>query len=276
MRDTFKRKSAALARSAGRFLLAGGLGLVVPAVAFASPMTFTVTGTGSQSQGMSGVSGSPFWWIDATGGVTGASVSPYGFDLYAGQGVTGIPDPWTGSLLTSSAFTLADGETLNVAMSLLSRRSDDYYSLGFAVLLEDSTIKAVLANVRPDGIEHFGDLPNPPDVNFTRPGPTVAYSQNSGPMDDGFALGGSQYGQQSLIGSCLVRTCETSILSSITPGAGTYQLLFGTFGIGSGSALAVTSITTSADTSVPEPGTLALLAIPVALGFARRRGWRRA
>src|SRR5262249_31884777 len=162
-------------------------------------------------------------------------------------------------------FTLGDGEALNVALTLLSTVSDNWYGLGFAVLLEDSTVTAILASSRPDGIGHFGDLPHPTDVDFNKPRSDVAFKATSGPISSNFQLGG-MFGPSGLIGSCQFLVCETSILSSITPGAGTYQLLFGSFELdgrsGSAvSALAVTDVSTTGPKTVPQPATLLLLGL---------------
>jgi hypothetical protein len=265
MRHPFKRDRTAAAIAAAFLLFV--LGFVAPPTASASPMSFSVMGTGGSSPALPPVSDSPFSWIDSSGGLTGAAVAPFGFDLFQGPGINGIPDGVTGSLLTSSAFTLGDGETLNVALTLLSTVSMNFDALGFAVLLEDSTVKAILANSRPDGIGHFGDLAHPKEVDFNGPGPDVAFKATPGTINSTFQLGSRTYGQSGIIFSCQSIVCETSILSSITPGAGTYQLLFGTYSFGSTSALAVTDVSTS----VPEPATIVLLALPVAFLFTRRR-----
>jgi len=257
------------------FFLVGAIILTIPQRAPASPISFSVDGTGAQSPGIPAISNSPFWWIDSRGGVTGAAGAPFGFDLFQAPGINGIPDGWTGSLLTSSAFTLGDGETLNVALTLLSTMSDNWYGLGFAVLLEDSTVTAILASSRPDGIGHFGDLVHPPDADFNKPGSDVAFKATSGPISSNFQLGGRTYGPSGFFGSCEFHVCETSILSSTTPGAGTYQLLFGSFDlVGAGpavNALAVTDVSTTVPKTVPQPATLLLLGLPIAMHFVRRR-----
>ena len=250
------------------------LALGLSNVAFGAPLTFSVTGTGSFSQPVSGFTDSPFWWIDTTGGVSGDPVNQLGFDVFVGPGVTGIPPFMTGSFLMSSPFTLVDGETLSVAMSLVSLFPENFDALGFGLLLENSTVQAVLANSRPDGIRHFGDLAHPQEVDFTPPGPGVTYTGQSKSISSPFTLGAFEYGQQFLPDgtpsafSCHSHICETDIVSSVTPGAGTYQLLFGSYG--ETSALAVTAVTTS----VPEPGTLSLLGVPVLLQIWRRRRQR--
>ncbi len=272
--DLGLRRARTLEVRGARIVAIALLALGLADLAVADPLTFGVTGTGAFSQPVSGFSDSPFWWIDTTGGISGDPVNQFGFDLFVGPGVTGIPSQVSGSYLMSSAFTLADGETLSVAMTLLSAVSENFFGLGFGLLLEDSTVQAVLANSRPDGIRHFGDLPHPPEVDFTPPGPGVTYTAHSKAISSPFTLGSIEYGQQFLpdgtvmVGSCHFRICETDIVSSVTPGAGTYQLLFGSYG--QQSALAVTGVTTS----VPEPGTLSLFGVPVLLQIWRQRRQR--
>jgi hypothetical protein len=272
--DLRSRRARTLKARGARILVTCLLALGLSNLAFGAPLTFSVTGTGSFSQPVSGLTDSPFWWIDTTGGVSGAPVNQCGFDIFVGPGVTGISPFMTGSFLTSTPFTLVDGETLTVAMTLLSLFPENFDALGFGLLLENSTVQAVLANSRPDGITHFGDLPHPQEVDFTPPGPGVTYSGQSKSISSPFTLGAFEYGQQFLpdgtpsVFSCHSHICETDIVSSVTPGAGTYQLLFGSYG--QTSALAVTAVTTS----VPEPGTLSLLGVPVLLQIWRRRRQR--
>ena len=91
MREPFRRNKARRATGMVLFFLVSAISTAVPYEASASPMTFSVNGTGAVASGFPAISTSPFWWIDSTGGVSGAAVDPFGFDLFQGPGVNGIP-----------------------------------------------------------------------------------------------------------------------------------------------------------------------------------------
>ncbi len=269
----------------------GILGCV--SVAHAGPITsFTVSGTGGASAPVSGLSDQPFMWADYTGGVSGAStLAAYGFNPT--PGFPSLLDASVGSFLLSSTFDMNDGDVLTVDMSIFTANADkDHF--GFALLIEDSTLRAVLANIRADGETTPIDMPHPEDWNFVPPSPGVATSVQTlgiGEMPV-FTLGGAEYGTRndpSYCGGGSLPGCQTNVNSSFAPGAGTYQLLFGVLSWGGGTdatkptGIAVSAsveeparlgIASLAPVSVPEPSALPLFGCGL-LGLAIARTLRR-
>jgi len=248
------------------------LGLPAMARADSLGLTYIVTGTGGLSQATPGLSNAPFWSIDTSapgGQVTGSVLVPYGFDAFTsalpiGSGV--FPAFETngvlGSFLLSSSFMLNADESASVSFSALTNSAQPYFDLAFGALLRNGSVAAILGVVRPDGFNVWSDMPGPSSSRYPLPSPGVSSTiATSGPRN--LVLDGVQYGQPSKPGDCFDR-CITEVTSTLTPGAGSYQLLFGVFG--APHALAVTSV------SVPEPGTLGLIGVGLlALGFSRRR-----
>src|SRR5581483_6573919 len=103
---------------------------------------------------------------------------------------------------------------------------------------------AVLSDIGPDGSRGFGDFvfgqKAPPSAGVTN---TVLNTSN-GEVGNPFTLGSYQYNGAPTNPNSL--NTSTQLLSSYTPGAGTYQLLFGAFFQGtyvpSESAIAVQSV----------------------------------
>jgi len=251
-------------------------GLACSACADSLSLTYTVMGSGGQSQPIAGFSDSSFWWVDSTGTTPGSVLTGYGFDPVPpgpGQSPFFINQYASGSLLLSSSFTLTGTETLAVDFSSLWKNNQPWYEAEFALLLQNSHVVAVLADVRPDGINHTGDFGSMPGTAYATPSPGVTTSTTRANTTV-VTLGGISYGQNSnQLGECVANggACMTLIASSITPGAGDYQLLFGAFNLGSPSgpsALALNLV------SVPEEGTLADLLVMAALALAWIM-WRR-
>jgi len=233
----------------------------------------------------------PFPWIDWTGNVPGSEFTSYGFNpVLPASGSTFNPSLGTGSLLLSSPFSLDAWSTLSVTTSVFTASIATFNNVGFALLLEDSALKAVLANVRPDNINHFGDFGFIPGTVYAPPSPGVMTTVSvHGPEAlTGVSLGGATYGQVLGPADCLgaggpgAGNCLTTVTSVVTPGAGAYQLLFGVydlFGFGSDrqydesgllridrpTALAVMAV------NVPEPDSFLLLVLALG-GLAL---WRR-
>ena len=239
-------------------------------LANAEPITYSVTGTGG-SAFVSQLSDSPVLWMDSAGGTAGGALSAFGFNpvvAEAGGSVWGVDYGSGGSYALSSQFTMNAGEILNVDFSVFTRHASPWQDIGFALLLEDSAVVAVLGNVRPDGVLHYGGLGSRPGTRLATASSGVSLSMTRTAIGS-FELGGVQYGTVSDTGDCF-GNCRTNISSSYTPGAGTYQLMFGAYGSaenGKPTAVAVTSA------RVPEPGTLALLGFGLATlrAFRQRR-----
>jgi len=147
----------------------------------------------------------------------------------------------------------------------------------FALLLRDGMATAVLVNTDAEGRFYFGSYlaENPsspyyiPDRQYTPVSAGVTttmapygytYWQGQGtnpllPVD--VTLGGVRYWDNPQAGfDC---GCSLDVTSTYTPGAGTYQLLFGVYDYGgTGAALAVTNVDAN---RVPEPSSIVLLGI---------------
>lgn len=259
-----------------------GLGAVAMAFAYApaasaATITFTAIGSGGQSGPVAGFSDSSFWWADTTGGVSGAALSAYGFNPVTpspGGGVWGVDYGAPGSYLLSSEFDLVANESLTIDLSVMTSHSSAWDDIGFAVLVQDSTVRAVLANTRPDGINHIGDFGSIPGTTLTPVSQGVASTVSTGDFLMPAVIGTGTYGQVTGPGDCFSGRCVTNITSSITPGAGTYQLIVGSFGPSGPytgpSAVAVKAVNT------PEPGTLILIGLGIAgSGLGRRLSQRR-
>jgi hypothetical protein len=196
-------------------------------------ISYTVSGHGGLSQPILAFRNSSFWWADSV--VEGTVVPPdfpatLGFHVRQGGGG---PKPNTkGSVLLSSSFSLAATEVLAVQLSVFTGHANPFSDVGFALLLKHSMLNAILANLRPDNIRHFDDLPHPPSEDFTPPSANVLQCALPHPISNSFELAGSTYGPPLNPGGCH-GNCATDVTASVCPGAGTYQLLFGVFGGGS-------------------------------------------
>ena len=187
---------------------------------------YTVTGRGGQA--FTGARPRPqaFFWLDNTGGVPASVLATYGFNLFPGGNDVWIVSS-SGSLLLSCPFQLSAGQRLTVKVTAITAHSYPFEDTAFAILLKNSQVQADLFALRPDGINHVGDLGPVPGTVFPPPSPGVTTTPViGGPVK--VVLGGIQYGNVVDPGDCS-HNCSTEVTMADVPGAGTYQLLFGMF-----------------------------------------------
>jgi hypothetical protein len=189
---------------------------------------YTITGRGGQA-----FTGVPphqqtFLWLDNTGGVPASVLVAYGYNLFPGG-----TDFWiassSGSLLLSCPFQMNTGQKLTVKATAITAHSFPAVDVAFAILLKNSQVQANLFALRPDGVNHVGDI-GAPGSDFPPPSPGVTTTPvTGGPVK--VLLGGIQYGNVVDAGDCS-SNCSTEITTNDIPGAGTYQLLLGMFVVG--------------------------------------------
>src|SRR4051812_28406672 len=190
----------------------------------------TITGTGGTSSAVPGFSSSSFEWIDNTGNVNASTLSSiFGYNVFQ----SGSGEPGTGSLLLSNPFAVGVGSAINLSMSLFTAENTgaSFNELGFAVLLQNSQVVAILAASRPDGINHIGDFGSFSSVTFQGPSSgvtTTSTTHLNGSDLPVMTLGSQTYGTLEDPTHCFLN-CLTDINSTYTPGAGTYQILYGSF-----------------------------------------------
>lgn len=265
-------------------------------------LTYSVSGSGGISAPQAPLGSNSFTWIDNTGGVSGSLFGQDGFNPLTAY----VPTDWVGSTLLSNPFSLGGQDTLSVTATMFSQQwfsagLGNLDTNGFALLLEGSTVKAILFDSRPDGGHDMLNIAGPPGYSFQLPTSNVAYDLNHKVGDPlhydsvDVTLGGTNY--YPLIPPPLNQlstycgygppqsdggeVCSSITTSSFTPGAGTYQLLFGMFSLtgqaleanGGGpqtpAALAVDTVTI---TRVPESASWlsAMLLITAIFGAAAR------
>lgn len=232
-------------------------------VASADGLNYTVMGYGGLSPAVTQVSQNSFWWAASdtpSSTVPGSVLTSYGFDPLAGvvRGVTPAPyshnDLYTGSLLLSTPFTVNGAQRLTINFGEVTARGFDYGNFEFAVLVQNSQTAAILGLVAPVVPGAVTDEPYPGTVlTPVSPGVQVTTDYFNAGYPDSFQLGSTQFGgpignNQNLY--CNNSPCQGQFTSSYTPAAGSYQLLFGSFGNGNNFPAAVTV----ESVSVPEGG----------------------
>lgn len=254
--------------------------LTCPALASALDLTYSVQGFGGTSQPQGPFTDS-FPWIDWTGGVPGSELTSYGFNpVLPGTDVQYHPDFAGGSLLLSSPFMVDGASTLTVTTALLTSFSPyEPTDVGFTLLVREGANPTVLSNLRQNGDTTFftyfqgGETP----WNVFTPssdGVTTTYTTDGPTALTGMVLGDREYGRILRTGDCSA-DCLTTVTSTVTPGAGTYQLLFGVYDLFKASdrrfeegrrmdpsiALAVKGV------AVPEPSSLVFLVMSLGAVF---------
>ena len=141
-------------------------------IVFLLGLPASVSGYGGLSQPIAGFSTEPFAWIDWIGDVPGSVLMSQGFNpVLPGPGFAYKPSVSEagGSLLLSSPFNINAGSTLTVTTSVFTAIRPNLDNIGFALLLQDSSLKTILSNVRSDNINHFGDFGALPGTIYTSP-----------------------------------------------------------------------------------------------------------
>jgi hypothetical protein len=233
--------------------------LAVSVTADAAPLTFSVHGTGGSAGPLAGVSDTGFMWVDGTGDADASSL--YGFSPTGASGWDAY-----GSFLLSDLFNVgAEGATLSLSMLLMNSvaPSSSWGDVGFALLISDDAIVAILANARSNGYNYLGDSGPFPPVMLAAASPGVLVNQTA-PDLAALVVGGQSYGPGVNPISCGLH-CYQAIGSSYTIGSGNYQLLVGQYQ-GTRAGLALTKAEVDA---VPEPAT-GLMLVMAACGAAAR------
>lgn len=159
-------------------------------------------------------------WVDTAGGAPWSALASYNFPLMPGNNWTGTT---FGSFLLSAPIAIAANQKLTVIAILATAHYDPYWDVGFALLVQGSTVAEVLFALRPDGVDQNGDIG--PNVFYAKPSAGVVVTPKvQGPAN--LVLDGINYGPPVNAGSGQVSTVVTAVSS---PAASTYQLLFGMF-----------------------------------------------
>ena len=250
--------------------------LTLPALARGEPITFSVTGSGGFSHAIENLHDNGFWWADVTGGVSSNTYGATGFQIAPAASAAGFNREAFGSMLLSSPIAVAEGEALSVSAKIFAGQYQSFLTntFGFAVLLKDGALSAVLAAMRPDG-QTFGDRdifpPFPGSYIYAAPSSGVVTTQATSPGPY-FMLNGQTYNDPNALTTtnttCAGGPCLTAVTSTMRPGAGTYQLLVGafTFSQQHHMGVAVTEV------SVPEVDLATLFAVGVGvLALVRSR-----
>jgi hypothetical protein len=167
--------------------------------------------------------GGKVWWIDNAGTQPWSDIQQYGFNLPPNFPSSGTLPAFIGSFLLSERFHLNSGQALTVTTSIITAHFEDYFDVGFGVLLQQGQALSVLFALRPDGVEQFGDMPPTGPLTFAQSGPNVVFTPTFiQSAVNTVILGGVNYavGQNA-------QHPATDLTSVCTPGVGEYQLLFG-------------------------------------------------
>lgn len=169
------------------------------------------------------------WWLDNSAGKPWSDIAAYNFNA-----IPGATFDWksaaTGSYALSEKFNVTAGQELAIAATLASAHRQPYWDFGFALLVQGTSLKKVLFNLRPDGNNIFGDMG--PTVLLAPPSPDVTVQSVAQDLNHnvlqatGIVAGGVNYGQHIDVGN---GNLATYLSSSCTPVPGEYQILFGIF-----------------------------------------------
>jgi len=120
--------------------------------------SYTVSEHGGMSQALPQLSSDLFWWLYNS---EGGSRSAFSTQEYAPSTAALFVPLWSGSVLPFSSFSLDGRDTLPVRAVKVAPQPGEIDTVGFASLLQDSALAAVLFNGRPDSGISRGDIPSP-------------------------------------------------------------------------------------------------------------------
>jgi hypothetical protein len=174
-------------------------------------------------------------WLDTSGGTPWSAVDAATSHWNLLPHATADWRPLaTGSFATTSHFHLGAHQAVTVDATLLTAHVQPFNDVGFALLLSGSLVKAVLFARRPDNNVEWGDQGPPQELTFAE----TSASVNLTPTAVGapvVQLGTVPYGSLIDTSSCVGNNgCACQLTAVCTPGAGSYSLLFGMFGIPAG------------------------------------------
>ncbi|MGC0779030.1 MAG: hypothetical protein WCD68_17655 [Candidatus Acidiferrum sp.] len=237
--------------------------LAFAGVASADNLNYIVTGYGGLSPAVTQVSQNAFWWAasnTSSSTVSGSVLTTYGFDPLSGTSASGFtPAPYsenglyTGSLLLSTPFTVNGAQGLTLTWGEVTAAGFDYGNFEFAVLLQNSQTVAILGLVAPVVPGSTSDEKEPGTIlTPVSSGVQVTTQYYNSGYPGTFQLGSTEFGEatNNQNGYCNNSPCQGQFTSSYTPAAGSYQLIFGSFGNGNNFPAAVTV----ESVSVPESG----------------------
>ena len=162
------------------------------------------------------------WFVDKFGDTPWAEIEKLGFNLLPGN-----PNPnqllsaFKGSFLLSEPFHISDGQSIAVTatVAIAGFKDNNYWDVGFGLLLQGGKVKDVLFAIRPDGITQITDNEGPVGMfQLAAPTDPSGFQPSQASLSNIF-VGGVDYS----------KGLGTYITSSIEPGAGDYQLVFGMF-----------------------------------------------
>ena len=110
------------------------------------------------SQALPQLSSDLFWWVYNS---EGGSRSAFSAQEYAPSTAAPFFPLWRGSVLPSASFSLNGRDTLPGRTVKVVPQTGEIDTAGFASLLQDSALAAVLFTGRPDSGIRRGDIPSP-------------------------------------------------------------------------------------------------------------------